>query len=164
MFFLLVYIREEMKKTLLVSVGSRGFECCDAKSKSINCHCMSYIIEFRESVLISNMSELSDLMSEHAPLAALNLVYLVTGVTMQHSQSHPGNPEGCCALTTLKSIAKYPATRLWDTLTEHFLIFWGTSLLKCHSTCITFCWSPSQNSFSGDSIWGFRIFKDLLNN
>lgn len=112
MFFLLVYIREEMKKTLLVSVGSWGFECCDVKSKSINCHCMSYIIEFRESVLISNMSELSDLMSEHAPLAALNLVYLVTGVTMQHSQSHPGNPEGCCALTTLKSIAKCPATRL----------------------------------------------------
>lgn len=43
--FLLVYIREEMRKTVLLSLGSQLLECCDPKSKSINHHRMSYLTE-----------------------------------------------------------------------------------------------------------------------
>lgn len=120
--FLLVYIREVMRKTVLLSQGSQGFEYCDPKSKCINGHELSHWIQKR--ILHICLNTLIECQSMH-PLEALNLIQPVTGVTIQHSQSYPGNPVGHCPLIAFKSLPKYPSTRLWDTLTKHFLFFLG---------------------------------------
>lgn len=103
----------------------------------------------------------ADLMSEHA---VLNLIELMIGDTTWQSQSHPGNPVDYCALTAFKSqIPSYNTMRY--THNALFIFFWGSTFLKCHSSCIAFWfWSLFQNALSGDSMWGFRVFKDSLNN
>lgn len=98
--FLLVYIREGMRKTALLSQGSQGFECCGPKSKK---HESSWVISLNSERYFTYLTYVR-FQSEHVPPCSLNLIQPVIQATIWHSQSHPGNLMGSLVHSLLSKV------------------------------------------------------------